>query len=796
MRDSLVHPSGSQQAAQFAPISEHEWSATSESPLDRPIAAVRRYKWLIVVIAGLSSVAGFLATRLVTPEYEVRATVWVESTRPNQERSGPIRSAELLNSTAWIELFRSYRVVDDVVRKLALYVSPENPADKSLFESDKFALAERFRPGRYELRIDRSRQTWKLATAEGLEIERGSAADSVGRKVGFRWSLATGAFTGDGERAIRFTVVTPRETSIQILNRVNNRLAPESNFLWLTYQDPDGALAARTLNTWLEEYVRVAAELKKRNVVEFANILEEQLRYAEKATQDAEAAYQNFRVNTIILPTEGGPVAARNIEGDRDPALTSFFDQKIEYDNLRHDREALEQVIASASAGQTPYEGVLFIPSIAQGPGAEALRAAFTSQYNLQADLRVKRQNFTDEHPAIIETKNALTVLQQHTIPGLANQLLEQLKERENDYLRRIQAASNELRQIPPRTIEERRLNRAVLVSEQLYTNLKSRYAEARLAEASATPDVSVLDTAIAPLAPNQNTGAALILLGIVGGIGVAIGIALLLDRIDGKFRYAVQTGTDLGLTIAATVPRIPKGGIDARSPEQVVQFVESFRTLRMHVVHSCEGRRLTVAVTSAAPADGKSLIATNLALSFAEGGLKTVLVDGDTRRGTLHRLHGMKLSAGLTEYLAGSVDVPDVVRPTPHDNLSIVSSGRRDPRSPELLTSPRLKELIDRLSRSFDVVIIDTPPLAAGIDGYAIAAATGNVLMVVRMGQTERRLAAAKLETLDRLPVQILGACLNAVPMTSEFQYYQYSRGYSIDVESSRELTSGVGAA
>jgi succinoglycan biosynthesis transport protein ExoP len=755
--------------------------APTHNALERPLAAVRRYKWLIGAVTVAAGALGFVATRFVTPEYEVRATVWIAnaSRTSNTDQSGPIRSPELLNSGAWIELFRSYRIVDDVVRKLKLYVAPEAPADRPLFA--EFALADRFAPGAYELTLDRTAKRWALATAVGATVESGTAADSVGRKVGFAWRLPDTAFAATGQRVVRFTVVPPRERSAALLNQVGNRLAAGSNFLWLTYSDLDPKRAERILNTWLDAYVQVAADLKKRNVVEFAKVLESQLRFAEKTTQDAEAAYQNFRVNTIILPTEGGPVAARGVEADRDPALASFFDQKIEYDNLRHDREALEQNIKNAAAARTPYEGLLFIPSVAQSPGAQALRNAFERHYALQADLRIRLQTFTDQHPAVIEVNTALDVLRNQTIPQLANQLLAQLRERENDYQRRIQAASKELREIPPRTIEERRLSRAVAVSEALYTNLKGRFAEAQLAAASATPDISVLDTAIAPLSPTKNTASMVILLAVIGGLGAAIALALLLDHLDGRIRYAYQATSELGLVVAGAVPRIPKGGLDVNSAEQVVQFVESFRTLRMHVLNSGPSDRVVLAVTSAAPSDGKSLISMNLALSFAEAGLKTVLIDGDTRRGTLHRMTDMKPVGGLTEYLDGRADETQIVRQTRFDNLSLITCGARHPRSPELLATPRLKRLVEQLSRSFDVVIFDTPPLAAGIDGYAISAAAGSVLMVLRMGETERRLASAKLATLDRLPVDIIGAVLNAAPQSGEFNYYSYASGYSV---------------
>jgi capsular exopolysaccharide synthesis family protein len=768
-------------------------AAPEHGPLDRPMAALRRYKWLILALVAVSTTAGAIATRFISPKYNVRATIWVATapSRAGAERSGPIRSEQLLASAAWIELFRSYRVVDEVVRKLGLYVSPFSAADRPLFAN--FELADRFAAGTYELSLDARNRRWVLSTAAGSEVERGAIGDSIGRRAGFKWLIPDGRVTGTAQRTVKFSVIPPRDQSLELLDRVENKLALGSNFLWLAYADKDRAQAQRILNTWVAEFVKVAADLKKRNLVEYSKILETQLHFAEQATQNAEAAYQHFRVNTIILPTEAGPVAARSVEAERDPALASFFEQKVEYDNLRHDREALEQTVASAAAGRTPYEGLLFIPSVAQSPGAEALRETFRSVYALEADLRVKQQTFTAQHPAVIELSNAIDGLRKVTIPEHANRLLQQLRDREKDYERRIQAASRELREIPPRTIEERRLSRAVSVSEGLYTNLKSRFAEAQLAEAGAAPDVSVLDTAVAPLWPSSNTRSMVLLGAIMFGLGAAVALALLLDQVDRKLRYAQQATSDLGLVIAGTVPRIPKGGIDATKPEQVIQFLESFRTLRMHVLQSAAGGRISIAVTSAAPGDGKSLVSANLALSFAEAGFKTVLVDGDTRRGALHRVHGVQATNGLTEYLAGSIEREQALQATQHPNLKIISSGVRHQRSPELLTNPRLKNLITELGQSFDVIIFDTPPLAAGIDAYAISAATGRVLMVLRMGQTERRLASAKLSIMDRLPVDVIGAVLNAVPDSGEFQYYSYAAGYGIEAQDRDLVGSGA---
>jgi capsular exopolysaccharide synthesis family protein len=176
--------------------------------------------------------------------------------------------------------------------------------------------------------------------------------------------------------------------------------------------------------------------------------------------------------------------------------------------------------------------------------------------------------------------------------------------------------------------------------------------------------------------------------------------------------------------------------------------------------------------------------------MSFADAGFKTLLVDGDTRRGTLHETFGLSMTAGLTEFLAREADQDAIVHSTGHENLFVIPSGNRRRRSPELLTSPHLGHLVTSMRSRFEAIIFDTPPFAAGIDAYAIAAATGSVLVVLRIGQTERRMAAAKLALVDRLPISVLGTVLNAAPSDGEYEYYGYVSGYgTADLEPRQQV-------
>lgn len=744
-------------------------------PLERARGAIRRYRWLILAVMVIATLAGFVATRFVHPLYDVAATVWIQAETPQAKNTGAIRSEELLNEQAWVALLKTPKVADGVVLKLALYLKPKNPADSAVFRG--FGIDNLFGPGQYELKIDRSRQRWHLAMKSGARADSGAATDSVGRKSGFRWVLPSTAFEGTGERSVEFTVSTPRETAMDYINRLGVALPERSSFMTIGIRDENPQLAARTINTWIADFVAIADTLKKQNVRSYSEILGEQLRYAESSLHSAENDLEGFRVKTITMPSEGGPVAP-GVEQTRDPVMKNFFEQKIEYDALRHDREALEKIVADAQQGVGQYDAVLFLPSVNGGAGAAALRDALGKLHTAKAELARARLAYTDGFQGVKDLAANVDLLEKQTIPTLANELLSQLKDREAQYEKRIAGAGQDLQAIPPRYIEEMRLRRQVNVDEGIYTNLKSKYAEAQLAEKSTTPDLSILDSAVAPLSPSKNTAPRLMAMAILGGLGAAIALALLLDMIDRKIRYSEQVTNELGLSIAAAIPRFPKGGVSARSPEQVAHLVESFRTLRMHVRHMCEPP-ITIAVSSPSPGDGKSFVAANLAMSFADAGFNTVLVDGDTRRGMVHEVFGLGMGSGLTEYLSGRVDFSEVVHATTHDRLSLVPCGSRQPHSPELLTSAALPKLVAELKTRYDVVVFDTPPLAAGVDAYAIATALNHLLVVIRIGKTERRMAAAKLLLVDRLPIHVLGAVLNGVSLKGEFDYYGYASGY-----------------
>ncbi|MGH7583900.1 MAG: CpsD/CapB family tyrosine-protein kinase, partial [Gemmatimonadales bacterium] len=367
-----------------------------------------------------------------------------------------------------------------------------------------------------------------------------------------------------------------------------------------------------------------------------------------------------------------------------------------------------------------------------------------------------------------------------HTIPEYATVLLRNLDTQIASSDSAITASKQELQQIPVRSTEEDRLRRDEDTEAKILDALTQRYTAARLIEASAIPDISIMDLAVAPLKATKNRRFVIVALGVVLGLGAGLGLVLLFDITDNRVRYADQITGGLGLTILGVIPEIKRAKGETPTPEEAAQVIEAFRTVRLNLSHTVGSDRVVLTIASPAPSDGKSLIASNLALSFAEAGYKTLLVDGDTRRGELHRTFGLERRPGLLDYLSDELPQASLIRMTSHPQLRLITAGSRKRNAPELLGSAKMRELVNRLRDQFEVIIIDSPPLGAGIDPFVLSTITGNMVLVVRAGATERDLAETKLQIVDQLPIRLVGAILNDVRATMhEYKYYSYSYGY-----------------
>jgi capsular exopolysaccharide synthesis family protein len=217
----------------------------------------------------------------------------------------------------------------------------------------------------------------------------------------------------------------------------------------------------------------------------------------------------------------------------------------------------------------------------------------------------------------------------------------------------------------------------------------------------------------------------------------------------------------------------------DARSSS-----AEAYRTLRTNILFSAAVRAVArVVITSPGPEEGKSTTAANLAIAFAQQGHRVLLIDCDLRRARIHKIFDDTHVPGLTSILVGGEPVPAAIRQTRVPGLNILPSGPLPPNPAELLGSSQMIKLLDVLSASYDMLILDTPPLLAASDAAIVSRIADGALVVVRAGRTEKSALQTGIQQLTTVGARVLGTVLNdpdaEVPKYARYYGYYYNNYY-----------------
>ncbi|HEX4684549.1 MAG TPA: polysaccharide biosynthesis tyrosine autokinase [Gemmatimonadaceae bacterium] len=764
------------ESPEFDEFNEEDENGESSILLKRSIAAVYRYKWLILVSALLATAAGYKIKGQFSPEYEAEGRVWVTPTigEGGTPATAPVRAATLLPSNSWSDLLASYAVVGGVVRELHLYIHPANSKYDRLFSTAD--VGERVKPGTYTIRVDNSGTHYRIVTGLGKEervVEQGSVGDSLGRSIGLRWVPDRNVLATD--HTIGFWLTTPRLAAAGVQGSLRSVLPWQGNIMRVYVTGSDPWRVSQVANALVRHLVQTADDFKRRNLTEVRKSLDVQLTFASRALQEADSALEQFRKATITLPQAA-------TAGQGSPDAAEYFRLKVSRETVAHERAALESTLSDIQTGKLDVQALWQV--LPAAGGTQDIGTLLQEYAKKQSQLRNDLLAFTEDYQGIKETRASIADLRDHVIPGVVGTLVAQLKRRETDLDQQLTGASAGLQTIPPRMVEEVTLTRDVDARRQLYDMLQRRVEEARLSELSVEPDLAILDAPNMPEWPISNKGRQVFLMAAVGGLGAAVVLALVLDRLDKRLRFLPQVSARLKLRVLASVPHAKR----RRKPDPLnsAQLVEAFRSLRMNATYAAsQGRRFMLAVTSANPSEGKSFVSANLALAFAESGFRTVLVDGDVRRGCLHATFDADRCPGLVDVLRGSAPLTGTLVPTAHPKLTLLPCGTRDTTAPELLASHTFRQLAEALQAQFDVVLIDTPPLAAGMDPLALCVASGKALFVVRMAHTDGAVARQRLDALERFPVQVIGVVANDVSTSLGMNdEYSYLSSYAITGE------------
>jgi tyrosine-protein kinase Etk/Wzc len=338
------------------------------------------------------------------------------------------------------------------------------------------------------------------------------------------------------------------------------------------------------------------------------------------------------------------------------------------------------------------------------------------------------------------------------------------------------------------------KLNRDVQVSSNTYTSLLNQAQQLDIARAGTVGNVRIVDTsAVDKTQPVQPRKALVVVVATFLGGFLALAFVFLRQVLNRGIEDPAAI-EDLGLPVYASVPlgsgpgvkaartrqgKPPRGPLLAiASPNDLA--VEAIRSLRtsLHFAR-LEAKNNVLMITGSSPFAGKTFVSANLAAVIAQAGQRVLLVDGDMRRGTLHQVLGIKPALGLSDLLVGGAELAEVIQPGPLPNVSFVARGRVPPNPSELLMHENFTRFIASVVPSYDLVVIDTPPLLAVTDAAVIGHHAGTSLLVARFGLNKARELALAKQRFEQNGVELKGAIFNAVERRasgySTYAYYKY---------------------
>ena len=356
-------------------------------------------------------------------------------------------------------------------------------------------------------------------------------------------------------------------------------------------------------------------------------------------------------------------------------------------------------------------------------------------------------------------------------------------------YLNKYQEKFNKL---PAQSIEYANLERERMANEKVYLMLLEKYQEALINEESQPNNVKIIDYGKVPKAPSKPNRFLIITIGLLIGLGLGYGFALLRNILD----VSVKSPEDLeniGISLIGWVPtfmREPKAGRHTHTEQELVLAynsdsvpAEAFRTLRTRLQFSkLEPEPIkTILITSSIPREGKTIISSNLAASFALSS-RVLLLDCDFRKPRMHNIFNMKRYPGLCDYLFGTVPIEEAVRETSFPNLHIMTCGTIPTNPAELIASKHMQTFLNMMKPKYDYILIDSPPLATVTDAELLSSYVDGTVVVSLASKTRLDLLVNTIDTLNKINDTFIGVILNnfdyQATYGSYYKYYYYYYG------------------
>jgi tyrosine-protein kinase Etk/Wzc len=599
--------------------------------------------------------------------------------------------------------------------------------------------------------------------------------------------------------------IVPREMAIDVLLtklRVTQR--KDTDVIDVVYASTDPRLAQKVVNatvrTFQTQSIKSATEQSRQR----REFLDQQVTQMDSMLAVAQAQLSTFRSRQQLAN-------APDVMAARAAAILAIDTRREELQADRRIYGAMVNRLGSSKAAdrEDALRSLAASPDVmARNPTVGTLYQQLASYQNRLDSLTTGPWRSTPNNPDVVQLKGLIASTESKLKAAFRSHV--STLDAQIGGLNGLRAQSGARMEVLPALAEEEaRLSSRVQALSGLQDQLRQEYQKARMSEALEAGDVAIVDVAGVPYAPLWATASLKLMLGVLLGLVLGLGLAFLLETLNTSIRRPEDLEGMLHLpglavipSLTASTPALPRrtgllgrrrkelsdgsaSGSEGRPLSQPFSAgTEAFRMLRTSLIWSDGGEMRTIVVTSAAPGEGKTVTAANLSVAFAHDGFRVLLIDCDVRRPRLHSLFRMPRSPGLMELLTpGEVSGPgtqsltfdpesgrtvsglpigEVVRTTNIRGLSLLTCGSLPTNASNLLSGLRMRALLRELGKSFDLIILDTPPVLATADAGILAGLADGVLLVVRAGRTDRNAAQRAHQQLSQVGARIVGAVLN----------------------------------
>ncbi|HEX5410070.1 MAG TPA: polysaccharide biosynthesis tyrosine autokinase [Gemmatimonadaceae bacterium] len=599
--------------------------------------------------------------------------------------------------------------------------------------------------------------------------------------------------------------VDRRSAADMLLSGLRTRQRDRTDVIDVSYIATDPYVAQQVVNAVVKVFQQDNAERAQEQSRRRRIFVQAQLEQTDSLLQIAQSRLSEYRANNKVYSSADAVVNTQQ---------TGLLDLDVKRQELTASRQVSQSLLDDLALDDGPsrrkaLRALVASPEIASNP-------VVASSYQQLVQYQTALDSMTTGRFARAATNPDVQRLES-LVGEQENQLSDAVKSQVVSLDARIAAldqvrASNAamLKKLPATAAGEARLLGQVQSLNNMADQLRQDFQIARISEAVEEGEVEIVDLALAPYAPIGIGRKAKLGIAIVFGLLFGIGAAMLADRFNTAIRGRndiedllqipglaiipqiasatqmrhVRVGS-MNLPLGSALTRIAARHDGARSSRESLVTVldarsggaEAFRTLRTNLIFSQAVQTLRVIViTSPSPQDGKTTTVANLAVTFAQQGMRVAIIDCDLRRARLHAVFRTPRDPGLTHYLMGQAAEEDILRPTFVDGLWFISSGALPPNPSELLGGERMHELAASLKKRFDVVLLDTPPVHAAADSLILGKVSDGVLLVLRAGHTERASALDAIHRLTTIGIRVVGAVLNDPDhKVSEYEGYYY---------------------